>query len=108
MKLSVHEVSKNNIRVTPQKDVEFLSADSLHFPLFIRKWRQGDTFFPFGLSKLKKISEFLTDLKLSSEEKANQLLLLNKSEIVWVIKRRLDNRYAVSTNTKKIMKVRCK
>ncbi|MFA6027039.1 MAG: tRNA lysidine(34) synthetase TilS C-terminal domain-containing protein, partial [Ignavibacteriaceae bacterium] len=96
------------------KNIEFLSGDSLHFPLCIRKWRRGDAFYPFGFSKPKKISEYLTDLKLSAEEKANQLLLVNdsgasgNSEIVWVINRRLDNRYVVTNNTKKIIKVRCK
>ncbi len=114
MKISVEDISKNRVNLSRDKSLEFLSGDSLRFPLCIRKWRQGDTFYPFGLSKPKKISEFLTDLKLSAEEKANQLLLLNapdasgKSEIVWVIKRRLDNRYAVTNNTKKIIKVRCK
>jgi len=116
-KISVNEISKKKISLSSDKGEEFLSGDSLHFPLCIRKWRQGDTFYPFGLSKPKKISEFLTDLKLSAEEKANQLLLLNntelsdksdKFEVIWVIKRRLDNRFALKNNTKEIIKVRCK
>ena len=113
-KISMKEISKDKIRLGSDKNIEFLSGDSLRFPLCIRRWRQGETYYPFGLSKPKKVSEFLTDLKLSAEEKANQLLLLNdndssdKSEIVWVINRRLDNRYAVTKSTKKIIKVRCK
>ncbi|MFA6596967.1 MAG: tRNA lysidine(34) synthetase TilS [Ignavibacteriaceae bacterium] len=116
-KISVTESNKKMVRLSSDNEEEFLSGDSLNFPLCIRKWQPGDTFYPFGLSKPKKISEFLTDLKLSADEKTNQLLLLNNTkaaeptkrfEVMWVIKRRLDNRYAITNDTKKIIKVRCK
>jgi len=105
-KITVKEIFKEKVTFSSDPKVEYLSADNLKFPLHIRKWKSADTFYPFGLSKSKKISEFLTDLKLSVEDKTNQLLLLNDSEIVWVIKRRLDNRYAVFNKTKKFIKVR--
>ena len=102
------EVSKKELTFSSDPEVEYLSAENLSFPLSIRKWKNADSFYPFGHSKPKRISKFLTDLKLSSEEKENQLLLLNKSEVVWVIKRRIDNRYAITSDTKKIIKARCK
>ena len=107
-RITVREVSRKSLVLNSDPSLEYLSADKLAFPLFIRNWKRGDDFYPLGHSKPKKISKFLTDLKLSSEEKANQLLLLNQSEIIWVVKRRLDNRYAINKDTKKIIKVRCK
>ncbi|MDP3150859.1 MAG: tRNA lysidine(34) synthetase TilS [Ignavibacteria bacterium] len=104
----IKEVSKKSLVFSSEPGVEYLSADNLSFPLSIRKWKNADSFYPFGHSKPKRVSKFLTDLKLTTEEKENQLLLLNKSEVVWVIKRRLDNRYAITKDTKKIIKVRCK
>jgi len=106
--ITLKEVLKNKLTFSSDHKVEYLSAENLNFPLSIRKWKSADSFYPFGHSKPKRISKFLTDLKLTTDEKANQLLLLNKSEIVWVIKRRLDNRYAVTNDTKKIIKARCK
>lgn len=106
--ISLKEVSKNKLTFSSDHKVEYLSAENLSFPLSIRKWKDADSFYPFGHSKPKRISKFLTDLKLTTDEKASQLLLLNKSEIVWVIKRRIDNRYAVTNDTKKIIKARCK
>ncbi|MFA4924516.1 MAG: tRNA lysidine(34) synthetase TilS [Ignavibacteriaceae bacterium] len=106
-KITVKEISTAKLTFSSDPKVEYLSADNLKFPLHIRKWKSGDAFYPLGFSTPKKVSEFLTGLKLSAEEKANQLLLLNDSKIIWVIKRRLDNRYAVTNRTKKIIKVRC-
>ncbi len=106
--ITLREVSKKGLVFTSDTGVEYLSAENLSFPLLIRKWKSADSFYPFGQSKPKRISKFLTDLKLTLEEKENQLLLLNDSEVVWVIKRRLDNRYAVTNDTIKIIKARCK
>ncbi|MDP1995033.1 MAG: tRNA lysidine(34) synthetase TilS, partial [Ignavibacteria bacterium] len=106
--ITLKEVSKKSLVFSSDQEVEYLSAENLNFPLSIRKWKNADSFYPFGHSKPKRISKFLTDLKLTTEEKENQLLLLNKSEVVWVIKRRIDNRYAVKNDTKKIIKARCK
>ncbi len=108
IKIILKEVPKKSLVFSSDQKVEYLSAENLRFPLSIRKWKNADFFFPFGHSKPKRISKFLTDLKLTTDEKANQLLLLNKSEVVWVIKRRIDNRYAVTNDTKKIIKARCK
>lgn len=107
-KITIKEVSKKKLVFSSDMEVEYLSAENLSFPLSIRKWKSADSFYPFGHSKPKRISKFLTDLKLTTDEKANQLVLLNKSEIVWVIKRRIDNRYAVTNDTKRIIKARCK
>ena len=106
--ITLKEVSKKSLIFSSDPGVEYLSAENLSFPLSIRKWKNADSFYPFGHSKPKRVSKFLTDLKLTIEEKENQLLLLNKSEIVWVIKRRIDNRYAITSDTKKIIKARCK
>jgi len=105
--ITIQKSLKKDLSFSSDTKVEYLSAEQLKFPLLIRKWENADFFYPFGQSKPKKISKYLTDLKLTPEEKENQLLLLNQSEIIWVIKRRLDNRYAITKSTKKIIKVRC-
>jgi len=47
----------------------------------------------------KKLSKFFKDEKFSLLEKENQWLLCSQEHIVWVIGKRLDERYAASAET---------
>lgn len=83
-----------------------IDYDKLQFPLTIRKWQKGDYFYPIGLNGKKKISKFFKDEKLSLIEKENSWLLCSNNEIVWVIGKRLDNRFKVSKTTSTILKIK--
>ncbi len=86
-------------------NVALLDADKLVYPLSLRVWRDGDSFVPFGMKGRKKISDFLVDNKVSIVDKRQQLLLLSDDRVVWVVGRRIDNRYAVTNNTRMILRV---
>ena len=77
----------------------FVDEDKLHFPLMIRKWEEGDYFYPLGMQGKKKLSKYFKDEKLSLVDKANQWLLCSDSQIVWVIGMRQDERFKLETNT---------
>ncbi|SNR79263.1 tRNA(Ile)-lysidine synthase [Lutibacter agarilyticus] len=83
-----------------------IDYDQLEFPLTIRKWQKGDAFYPIGLNGKKKLSKFFKDEKLSLLEKENTWLLCSKGQIVWVIGKRLDNRFKVSKTTSAILKIK--
>ncbi len=80
-----------------------LDADKLGYPLKIRKWEPGDRFMPLGMNRLKKISDFLTDLKVPLYKKQDILVLCSGTDIVWVVGYRIDNRYKVTESTTRIM-----
>lgn len=82
-----------------------LDADKLHFPLVKRLWQRGDRFVPLGMSGFKKVSDFLIDAKVSLWEKERQQVLCSNKEIVWVVGRRIDNRFKVSTFTKRVAEI---
>jgi tRNA(Ile)-lysidine synthase len=82
-----------------------IDYNKLKFPLALRKRQKGDFFFPIGLYGKKKVSKFFKDQKLSLFEKENTWLLTSNNEIVWVVGHRLDERFKVSKNTSKILKI---
>jgi tRNA(Ile)-lysidine synthase len=86
-------------------NVALLDADKLKFPLRVRRWQDGDWFVPFGMSGRKKLSDYLKDKKISTVEKSRQFVLLSGDDIVWVIGRRLDDRYAITRKTENVLKV---
>ena len=83
-----------------------LDFDKLEFPLTIRKWEKGDLFYPIGLRGKKKLSKFFKDEKYSLNEKDNTWLLCSNEKIVWVIGKRLDDRFKVTDFTTKILKIK--
>lgn len=82
-----------------------VDRDKISFPLTIRKWRRGDYFFPLGMKNKKKLSDFFIDLKYSLHEKDNTWLLCSGKEIVWVIGARLDDRFKVTEQTRRIIQL---
>ncbi len=96
----------DNEQFTISKDPNTASLDALKitFPLVIRKWQKGDNFQPFGMTGFKKLSDYFVDNKLSVLEKERIWLLTSDNRIVWVIGHRIDERYRVSPETKRILR----
>jgi tRNA(Ile)-lysidine synthase len=84
-----------------------LDQDKLVFPLKLRKWEKGDWFMPLGLKGKKKLSDFFIDQKLSLADKEKTWLLLSGDDIVWVIGKRIDNRFRITSKTKRAYVVTC-
>ena len=85
------------INKSPKK--AYLDASKLQFPLQLRKWEKGDFFYPFGMKGRKKVSDYITDLKLTPLEKEQIYVLLSSTEIIWVVGYRIDNRFAIHKDT---------
>ncbi|MGJ8593085.1 MAG: tRNA lysidine(34) synthetase TilS [Aquaticitalea sp.] len=78
---------------------------SLKYPLTLRKWREGDYFYPSGMKGKKKLSKYFKDEKLSLIDKENIWLLCSNDDIVWIIGRRADDRFKVTEQTQHILKI---
>ena len=87
------------IKINPDKNHAYLDFDKLKFPLQLRKWKQGDYFYPFGMKGKKKISDFFTDQKFSIIEKENTWLLCSAEDIVWVVGWRIDERFKLTNKS---------
>ncbi len=84
----------------------YVDKSLLKFPLKLRKYKEGEYFYPFGMkNQKKKISKFFKDEKLSVLEKENTWVLCSDNEVVWVVGMRLDERFKVTENTTSIIKI---
>ena len=82
-----------------------VDADKLRYPLTLRRWREGDWFIPYGMTGRKKVSDFLIDAKVSVPEKQRQFVLLSGDEIVWLVGRRIDDRYRLTHDTENVLRI---
>ncbi len=87
-------------------NVAALDYDKLEFPLVLRLSREGDWFIPFGMKGRKKISDFLVDQKVPLHRKESINVLESNGEIVWVVGYRIDNRYRLEANSKRVFLVK--
>lgn len=88
-----------------QANVICVDKAKLKHPLILRKWEEGDFFYPSGMTGKKKLSKYFKDEKMSLIDKENTWLLCSEKDIVWVIGRRADNRFFATENTKQILKI---
>lgn len=95
----------NFVRIPKEKNVAMFDFDLLKFPLQLRHWAKGDTFFPFGLHGKQKLSDFFTNQKYSLLDKEKQWLLCSGEDIIWVVGERIDDRFKITGKTKTIYKI---
>tara|TARA_B110000037_G_scaffold32158_1_gene38681 strand:+ start:35374 stop:36714 length:1341 start_codon:yes stop_codon:yes gene_type:complete len=91
-----------------QKNKVFIDADTVKFPLIMRKWKNGDIFTPLGFRGKKKLSDYFKDEKMSLIEKERTWILTNtKNEIIWILGKRIDDKFKTSSNTEHMIELSC-
>lgn len=103
--ISVERVDGRDFTIIEDANIACVDLDEIEFPLLMRKWQQGDYFQPLGMTGFKKVSDFFIDRKMPLHEKENTWLLCSGKKIVWIMGRRLDNRFKVTPSTKQVLKI---
>ena len=80
----------------------FLDLDKLRFPLRLRAWQEGDYFYPLGMKGKKKLSDFMIDRKIPVNLKPGLRVLESAGEIAWVVSLRVDDRFKITADTRRI------
>jgi len=93
------------IQIPNSTNIACLDADMITFPLILRKWKEGDYFYPLGMRKKKKLSRFFIDQKFSKTDKEKTRVLEMNKKIIWIIGKRIDDRFKITEKTKNILKI---
>ena len=92
-------------KLVSDPDIEFVDADALGSSLILRSWNNGDWFIPFGANDRKKISDYFIDQKIPVFEKHSIPILTADDSVVWICGKRLDDRFKVTLQTKRFLKL---
>jgi tRNA(Ile)-lysidine synthase len=87
------------------KSVIFVDENKIQFPLTIRKWKEGDYFYPSGMQGKKKVSKYFKDEKFTLFQKQETWILESNKQIVWIIGHRADERFKVENTTQTTIKI---
>ena len=101
--LEIKEYAINEIEISPNKNMAFLDAEKLTFPLQLRRWKHGDSMTPLGMQKRKTISDMLINAKVEASTKKNQLVLVSNNEIAWLIGMKLSESFKINEKTKRML-----
>lgn len=87
-------------------NILLVDFDTIQYPLILRKWNKGDTFYPLGLKgKKQKVSDYFTNNKFSIFEKEKTWILTSSEKIIWIVKHRMDDRFKITERTKTVLRI---
>lgn len=104
--LEINEIAAEEFTIPTDASIACLDLQTLQFPLKLRKWKEGDWFCPLGMNKKKKLSDFFIDAKIPLNLKNQIWVLTSNGSIVWIVGKRIDNRFKVTDKTGQILQIR--
>ena len=105
IRLSLEErIVDEAFTISRSPHVATFDADRVALPLTLRRWRAGDSFVPFGMTGRKKLSDYFSDHKFSLLRKAAAWILCDASgRILWIVGHRTDNRFRITSKTRRAL-----
>ena len=104
--LSLQVIDIEDLGLIPgDQNIACVDINLVEFPLILRKWKPGDYFKPLGFGHYKKLSDFFVDRKYSLVDKERAWILASGEQIVWIIGDRLDDRFKITGNTTKVLRI---
>ncbi|WP_407402003.1 tRNA lysidine(34) synthetase TilS [Chryseobacterium sp.] len=97
--------------ITVSNDVDqniewFFDADTVAFPIKVRRKMEGDFFYPIGFGGKKKVSKYYKDEKMSILAKQKTWILVDgNNDVLGIFPLRQDKRYARNEKTSRILKI---
>ena len=102
--LEVTEMNEQSGAIPIAPHIAYLDLEKLG-GLFIRTFIAGDRFVPLGMNQEMKLKDFFIGRKIPKEKRRQIPLLVSHSDIIWVVGYRIDDRYKVTKETHRVLKV---
>lgn len=99
--------NSSGFTVPRQRNIACFDASRLHFPLTLRRWKEGDRFIPFGMKGSRKVSDYFSDRKYTLYEKEQAWLLCSGDEIIWIVGERMAENFKIDRSTQLILQIEC-
>lgn len=94
----IKEISRDKYR-------KCFDYDEVKNVLNVRNRREGDRFYPLGLTGSKKLKDFFIDYKVDREERDRIPLVCDGDEIMWVVGFRISEKYKITDKTEHILEI---
>ncbi len=94
----ITEISRDKYR-------KYFDYDEIKDVLNVRNRREGDRFYPLGLTGSKKLKDFFIDYKISRDEREKTPLVCDGDEIMWVVGLRISEKYKITDKTDRILEI---
>jgi tRNA(Ile)-lysidine synthase len=87
------------------KTMAVFDGDKTGTVLTVRPRKNGDFFYPVGFGRRKKLQDYFVDEKVPRDERDRIPLIISGEDIVWIVGYRGDERFKVTEETKKILRL---
>ncbi len=99
-----HIYKKGKLFISKSKENAQLDYDKIKFPITYRNYKLGDSFYPLGMNKKKKVSSYISDVKMSYISKFRQIVIEDSNnQIIWLVGQQINDRFKINSNTKNII-----
>jgi len=103
--ITLEEVSRNEVRLGADPNVEYFDYDRLPYRLFFRTWQAGDRFAPIGMEGHHVlVADYLTNAKASNHDRRTAVVLATADDVVWLCGYRISEHYKLTNETRRIIR----
>lgn len=104
LKLKIKKYDINILSLNDRATNAQIDYDTISYPLTLRNFNRGEKFIPLGMKKSKKISDYLSNKKVSKIDKLKQCVISDSNnEIIWLVGYQINDSFKISNNTKTVL-----
>ncbi len=99
-------IERENIKeISRDKYRKCFDYDKIKGVLNVRNRKDGDYFYPLGLTGSKKLKDFFIDYKVTRNERDRVPLICDGDNIMWVVGFRISEKYKITDETKRVLEI---